>query len=102
MTPTEVTAVVNKGLDVVKFFPAEAGGGIAALGALAGTFPAMRFMPTGGIDAATLPQYLSVPAVVAVGGSWMVKRSLIADGDFEEIERRTREAVATVRAVREQ
>lgn len=71
-TPTEVQAAVQLGLTRLKFFPAEAAGGIPMLRALAGPFPEVRFMPSGGIDAATAPAYLAEPNVFAVGGSWML------------------------------
>lgn len=71
-TPTELMAALRCGVDVVKFFPAEALGGVAAVRALSAAFPAVRFVPTGGIDGESAPSYLALPAVLAVGGSWMV------------------------------
>jgi 2-dehydro-3-deoxyphosphogluconate aldolase/(4S)-4-hydroxy-2-oxoglutarate aldolase len=100
MTPSEVTRAVNTGLEVLKFFPAEAAGGAKTLQSLGGVFPGIRFMPTGGIDAANLADYLRLPMVAACGGSWLAPRPLIANGDFAEIRRRTKEAVSIVRTVR--
>jgi len=99
-TPTEVIQAMDLGLSAVKLFPASAAGGPAYLRALAGPFPGMRFVPTGGIDLADLADYLQVPSVLAVGGSWMVRPELIAAGDWPAIARLTREAVAVVAAVR--
>lgn len=93
-TATELMAALELGVEVVKYFPAETSGGAAGVQALAAPFPGVRFVPTGGIGAAQLPDYLAVPAVAAVGGSWMVARSLVAEHDFAEITRRTAAAVA--------
>lgn len=96
-TPSDLTIAFEMGLALLKFFPAEAMGGLKTLDALAGPFPMMRFVPTGGIDPRNLAAYLRHPRVAACGGSWMVKASLIAQGRFDEIARLTREAVALVR-----
>lgn len=93
-TASELMSAVDAGLDVVKFFPAEALGGVAMLKALAAPFAGVRFITTGGITAAHLPAYLSLRSVLAVGGSWMVAPRLIASGAWEEISRLTAEAVA--------
>jgi 2-dehydro-3-deoxyphosphogluconate aldolase/(4S)-4-hydroxy-2-oxoglutarate aldolase len=87
-TSTEIMAAVNDGLSVVKFFPAGPAGGPALLRALAGPFPRVRFVPTGGIGSDNLFDYLAVPSVVACGGSWVVERSLVEAGRFDEISRR--------------
>jgi len=87
-TATEIIAALDLGLDTVKFFPAEAYGGLATVKALAAAFPQVRFMPTGGITAASAPDYLAHPSVVAVGGSWMVAPDLLAAGDWDEVTRR--------------
>lgn len=87
-TPTEIIAALDLGLDTVKFFPAEASGGLATVKALAAAFPQVRFVPTGGITAASAPDYLAHPAVAAVGGSWMVAPDLLAAGDWDEVSRR--------------
>ncbi|MEU5041713.1 bifunctional 4-hydroxy-2-oxoglutarate aldolase/2-dehydro-3-deoxy-phosphogluconate aldolase [Streptomyces griseorubiginosus] len=92
-TATELMRAVRAGLDTVKLFPAEPLGGRAMLRALAAPFPGVRFMPTGGIDAAALPGYLAEPSVLAVGGSWMATPALLASGDYEEIRRLTAQAV---------
>ncbi len=84
------------GLEVVKFFPAEASGGLNAIKALAGPFPRLKFMPTGGINENNIEEYLSFSKIVACGGTWMVKESLIKNGEFEKIEELTREAIQTV------
>lgn len=97
-TATEVMMALDAGLDAVKFFPAESSGGVAALRALTAPFSSMRFVPTGGVTAATLAGYLGVPRVLAVGGSWMVAPALLAAGDFAEVTRLTAEAVAIAAA----
>ena len=84
-TPTEVMAASDLGLDVLKFFPAEVLGGVKALKALAGPFPDVRFMPTGGIGLDNLAAYLEVPTVVAVGGSWMFAPGLLRAGRWDEV-----------------
>jgi 2-dehydro-3-deoxyphosphogluconate aldolase/(4S)-4-hydroxy-2-oxoglutarate aldolase len=81
------------GLEVVKFFPAEAMGGIKTLKAFHGPYHTVRFMPTGGISPANLADYLSLPYVIACGGSWMVKSDLIDAGRFDEITNLTRDAL---------
>lgn len=93
-TATELMAALEEGIETVKFFPAEQLGGVAMLNALAAPFRTTRFIPTGGVTAVKLPGYLRHPAVLAVGGSWMVAASLIEAGDFDEISRLTAEAVA--------
>ncbi|MET8810104.1 bifunctional 4-hydroxy-2-oxoglutarate aldolase/2-dehydro-3-deoxy-phosphogluconate aldolase [Streptomyces sp. NPDC004546] len=92
-TATELMRALKAGLDTVKLFPAEPLGGLRTLRALAAPFPGVRFMPTGGIDAVALPGYLSEPAVLAVGGSWMATPALLKSGDYAEIRRLTAEAV---------
>jgi 2-dehydro-3-deoxyphosphogluconate aldolase/(4S)-4-hydroxy-2-oxoglutarate aldolase len=99
-TPTEVIMALNKGLPLLKLFPAEELGGIRLLKALAGPFTEVRFIPTGGITAANLVDYLRLPNVVAVGGSWMAPGKLIAAGQFGEITRLAAEACGIVRAAR--
>jgi len=93
-TPGEITHALAQGVDLVKFFPAEAAGGLAYLKAVAAPFGGVRFVPTGGIGPSNVEAYLRHPQVVACGGSWMVKRQAIADGDFSTIGRLTAEAVA--------
>ena len=95
-SPTDIEAALALGLKTVKFFPAENIGGIAAIKAMAGPYGDLTFIPTGGINAKNINDYLSFPKVVACGGSWMVDPKLIESGDFAEITRLTREAVSTV------
>jgi 2-dehydro-3-deoxyphosphogluconate aldolase/(4S)-4-hydroxy-2-oxoglutarate aldolase len=95
-TPTEIQMALADGIDLVKFFPAEANGGINALAAVAAPFPGVRFIPTGGVSPDNLSGYLALPSVAAVGGSWMVPASLIARGDWAGISNLAAEAVAAV------
>ena len=99
-TATEVMRALDAGLDVVKLFPAGVLGGAAGVRSLAAPFPTMRFVPTGGIGPSELADYLRIPAVLAVGGSWMVAPELLRQGRFDEIARLTREAVAVAAEVR--
>jgi 2-dehydro-3-deoxyphosphogluconate aldolase/(4S)-4-hydroxy-2-oxoglutarate aldolase len=91
---------LDAGIDVLKFFPAETSGGVPALKALAAPFGSVRFLPTGGISTSNAGDYLRLPPVLAVGGSWMVAPDLIAAGRFQDITRLTREAVELVSVVR--
>lgn len=100
MTPTEIAAAVDHGIDLVKFFPSEAAGGVRTLEALAAPFPGVEFMPSGGIDASNVASYLRLPMVAACGGSWLVDRGLVDAGDFAAITARTAAAVALVREAR--
>lgn len=100
ITPSEVAQAVKRGLRVVKFFPAEQFGGVATIKALSAPYVGLKFMPTGGVSAANLDKYLSCPAIVACGGSWMVKGDMIAAGKFDEIKRLTAEAVALAAEIR--
>jgi 2-dehydro-3-deoxyphosphogluconate aldolase/(4S)-4-hydroxy-2-oxoglutarate aldolase len=84
-TATEIQMAIDAGAEVVKFFPAEAAGGIRTLAALAAPFATVRFIPTGGISAATATTYLAHPSVLAVGGSWMVHAELLKNKDFGQI-----------------
>jgi 2-dehydro-3-deoxyphosphogluconate aldolase / (4S)-4-hydroxy-2-oxoglutarate aldolase len=99
-TATEVIAALDHELSLLKLFPAGAVGGLAVLKALTGPFPEVRFVPTGGVTAANLAEYLAVVNVAAVGGSWMVAPELIAAGDFGAIERLTAEALALAAEVK--
>jgi 2-dehydro-3-deoxyphosphogluconate aldolase / (4S)-4-hydroxy-2-oxoglutarate aldolase len=98
-TATEIQMALDEGLDTVKLFPAEAVGGLATLRALSAPFPGVRFVPTGGITQDSAVGYLANPAVVAVGGSWMVTPQLIASGDFAEVTRRAAAAVELTRHI---
>ena len=97
VTATEIQAALELGLTTVKFFPAGTSGGPKAIAALAAPFGGLRFVPTGGVSAANLHEYLAVPAVVAVGGSWMVSKELVRAGEFTEVTRLTAVAVALTR-----
>lgn len=99
-TPTEIEAALELGLDVVKFFPAEPAGGLKMIKAVAAPYTMVRFMPTGGISASNVREYLAYDKIVACGGSWMVKKDLIAAGDFEKVTAMVREAAAVVKEVR--
>ena len=96
-TASDIMRATAAGISVVKLFPAELLGGVRMLTALAAPFPGLRFIPTGGIDAGLLPGYLAHPAVLAVGGSWMVAPDLIRDGQWDEIRRRTADAVTAAK-----
>ncbi|QDU54796.1 bifunctional 4-hydroxy-2-oxoglutarate aldolase/2-dehydro-3-deoxy-phosphogluconate aldolase [Aeoliella mucimassa] len=98
-TPSDVEAAIEQGLEVVKFFPAEAFGGLATLKAIAAPYKQMRFIPTGGIGPGNVCDYLAFSRVVACGGSWMVKPELYADGSFGQVEQVVAEAVALVQKV---
>jgi 2-dehydro-3-deoxyphosphogluconate aldolase/(4S)-4-hydroxy-2-oxoglutarate aldolase len=100
MTPTEVMLALDAGLTELKFFPAESAGGLAHLRALAGPFPGVLFIPTGGISLSSLAAYLALPNVLAAGGSWMVRPELLAAGDWAAVGALAAEAAAVVRAVR--
>ena len=90
-TPSEIMAAMRLGLQTVKFFPANAYGGLSALKSLAAPFGTVRFIPTGGIDAGNLSDYLSAFFVLAVGGSWVCPRADIAAGSYEKITKLCRE-----------
>jgi 2-dehydro-3-deoxyphosphogluconate aldolase/(4S)-4-hydroxy-2-oxoglutarate aldolase len=99
-TPTDIMMALEAELTILKFFPADAFGGLKTLKALSAPFPNVEFIPTGGVSATNLEDYLSFGKVLACGGSWMVKSELIAAGNFAEIKRLTEEAVAIRRRAR--
>lgn len=99
-TPTDLMRAINLGLDTVKFFPASIAGGVPALKALSSVFRQLRFMPTGGVSAANLADYLAVPAVVACGGTWLTPADKIAAGDYDAVTTLAREALAIAATVR--
>jgi 2-dehydro-3-deoxyphosphogluconate aldolase/(4S)-4-hydroxy-2-oxoglutarate aldolase len=100
ITPSELAQAVKRNLKVVKFFPAEQFGGVAVIKALAAPYTTVKFMPTGGVNAKNLKDYLSCDKVVACGGSWMVKSDLVKAGDFDKIKELTAEAVKLVKEIR--
>lgn len=91
--PSTIEAALEMGLTTLKFFPAEASGGTAMIKALLAPYTQIKLMPTGGISTHNINEYLAIPRVIACGGSWMVDKKLIADKQWEEIGRLTREAV---------
>ena len=93
VTPTEIMAALELGINQVKFFPAEQSGGVRMLKALSAPFPGVRFMPTGGISLTNLREYLSLPHVIACGGSWLCPKTMIEAGDFAEIAVLCKEAI---------
>lgn len=100
ITPSEIAQAVKRGLQVVKFFPAEQAGGLGAIKAMAAPYTQVKFMPTGGIHAKNLQDYLSCDKIICCGGSWMVKENLIREGRFDEICKMTEEAVKLVKEIR--
>ena len=100
MTPTELEMALDYGLEVVKFFPAENAGGLKMIKAMSAPYTMMKFMPTGGINATNVRDYLACDKILACGGSWMVKSDLITSGNYAEIERLTREASGIVKEIR--
>ena len=99
-TPTEIEAAMSLGLDVLKFFPAEPSGGLKMLKAMAAAYVNLQFMPTGGINAENVKDYLKYDRIVACGGSWMVSGALVKEGKFDEIEALVREAANIVKEIR--
>lgn len=95
-SPSEIARAQKFGLDVVKFFPAEAAGGVKMLKALKGPYADMKFIPTGGISAQNIGSYMELPNVVACGGSWICPSKLIREHQFEEITRLSKEAVRNI------
>ena len=98
--PSNMEQAMEMGLDVVKFFPAEQSGGVKAIKAMAAPYVNLKFMPTGGINAKNLADYLSFNKIIACGGSWMVSGDLVKNKEFDKIEALTKEAVAKVDAIR--
>ncbi len=92
VTPTEIMAAMKLGLKVVKFFPAGVYGGLSAMKALSGPFGGIKFIPTGGVNAQNLAEYISAPFIHAVGGSWVCPKADISAGNFEKITALCREA----------
>jgi len=94
--PTQIEMALERGIKLVKFFPAEASGGLSLLKSMSAPYNEIKFIPTGGITKDNLCDYLSHPKVHACGGSWMVKSELISSGNFAEITRITKEAISTI------
>ena len=99
-TPTEIEAALQFDLDVLKFFPAEPSGGLKMIKALAAPYVGVNFMPTGGISAVNVRDYLAYDRIVACGGSWMVSGKLVREGQFGEIEKLVREAAGIIKEIR--
>lgn len=95
-TASELMAALARGFDILKFFPATPLGGTAALRALGGPFPQVRFCPTGGIGEADLPQWVALPNVIAVGGSWLTPLADLRAGRWDAISERARRALAAI------
>lgn len=100
MTPSEIELALSLGITTVKFFPAEAAGGIQMIKAMSAPYGQVRFMPTGGISLANMGEYLSFPKVIACGGSWMVKKELIQNGQFDRITELSMEAMKKKEEIR--
>ena len=100
VTPTEIMAAMKLGIQIIKFFPAGVYGGLSAMKALSGPFGGIKFIPTGGVNAQNLAEYLAAPFIHAVGGSWVCPKADISAGNFEKITALCREAHATVTEAR--
>ena len=100
ISPSEVAQAVKRGLKVVKFFPAEPAGGISMIKAMAAPYVGIKFMPTGGINAKNLEEYLSCDKIICYGGSWMVKGDLVKVGEFDKIRELTAEVRKLVDSIR--
>jgi 2-dehydro-3-deoxyphosphogluconate aldolase/(4S)-4-hydroxy-2-oxoglutarate aldolase len=100
-TPTEALMAMDRGLTVLKFFPAEELGGAAMLEAMSAALPGVKYIPTGGISATNMGSWLKLPIVHAVAGSWLVAPKLLAEAAFGEVTRLAAEAVANVKATRQ-
>ena len=98
--PSDVEVAIELGLDVVKFFPAEPAGGLPMIKAMAAPYVGLKFMPTGGINAKNLEEYLSCDKIICCGGSWMVKGELVKAGEFDKIRELTAEARKLVDSIR--
>ena len=100
ITPSEVAQAVKRGLKTVKFFPAEQAGGLPMIKEMAAPYTMVKFMPTGGISAKNLKDYLGFDKIICCGGSWMVKGDMIKNKEFDKIAEMTKEAVALAASVR--
>lgn len=99
-TPSDVQKGYKLGLDVLKFFPAEPSGGLSMIKAIAAPYTMMKFIPTGGINENNMEDYVKYDRILAIGGSWMVKSSLIKNGEFDKIKDMTAVAVNRVKEIR--
>ena len=99
-TPTEMEMALSRGITLVKFFPAEPAGGLKMIKAVAAPYVDLKFIPTGGINANNVRDYLAYDRIFACGGSWMVKKDMVAAGDFEGIKKLVAEAAVIVKEVR--
>ncbi len=99
-TPTDIDSARNRGLQVVKFFPAEPIGGLAYLKAIAAPYADVSYIPTGGIGLSQLPEYLGFPKVLACGGSWLVRKDWVASGQFDRVTQAAAEAVRLIKETR--
>ncbi len=100
VTPSELAQAVKRGLTRVKFFPAEAAGGLAMIKAMCAAYTTVKIMPTGGISAKNIKEYLACDKIFCCGGSWMVKGDMIKAGEFDKIKEMTEEAVNLVKEIR--
>ena len=100
VTPSEIMIGLKLGLKVFKFFPAENYGGLKTIKALCGPFPQIKFLPTGGINQANAAEYFKNPKILAVGGSWMVTKDMVAAGDFEGITAKSKAATDLFKEIR--
>ncbi|MBQ3695187.1 MAG: bifunctional 4-hydroxy-2-oxoglutarate aldolase/2-dehydro-3-deoxy-phosphogluconate aldolase [Synergistaceae bacterium] len=99
-TPSEMEQALELGLKVVKFFPAEPAGGLNMIKAVAAPYVDLKFMPTGGINAKNVRDYLAYNKIIACGGSWMVKKDLVTGGKWDELGKLVREAADIVKEIR--
>lgn len=101
MTPSEIERNLELGIDRMKFFPAEAAGGVKTIKAVSAPYGKVKFMPTGGIHINNVREYLEQPAVIACGGSWMVKKEFLETENYEKITELTKEVAGIVKEIRE-
>ena len=99
-TASEMAQGVKRGLEVLKFFPAESFGGLGTIKALTAAYTSVKIMPTGGLNAKIVKEYLASNKILACGGSWMVKGTMIEAGEFDKIKEMTAEAAAIVKEIR--
>ncbi|OSQ43841.1 bifunctional 4-hydroxy-2-oxoglutarate aldolase/2-dehydro-3-deoxy-phosphogluconate aldolase [Thalassospira alkalitolerans] len=99
-TPSEIMHLIDHGYDILKFFPAEQQGGVSMLKALSGPLPQVKFCPTGGVSLANLGDYLALPNIITVGGSWVSPKSAVKAGDWATITRLAQEATDKVAELR--